>query len=184
MNKRTLFLDRDGVINHRIVGSYVRKWSEFEFMEGTLEALNTLKKYFSPIFVVTNQQGIAKGVMTEQDLQLLHTQMKEKIEKAGGVLDAIYYCKEHERENPPCRKPNIGMALQAQKDFPVINLNNAVMVGDSISDIEFGLRLDMQTVLITTKEDIDTQKLEKIKPQINYTCSSLLEFAQIIDCNS
>ncbi len=181
MKKPALFLDRDGVINRRIVGSYIRTWSEFEFLEGVLEALPILQKYFSPIVVVTNQQGIAKEIMTEADLQILHQQMLEAIQAKGGYIDKVYYCKEHHTKNALCRKPNIGMGLAAQKDFPNIDFSTATMVGDSVSDILFGKRLEMQTILITTKEDIDKVKLQTIKSEISYTTSSLLGFAKWID---
>lgn len=180
MNKKALFLDRDGVINARIRGGYVSKWEEFIFLEGVLEALSILKKHFSPIVVVTNQQGIAKELMTEKDLQLVHSKMKKTISENDAFLDHVYYCKEHHTANSSCRKPNTGMGLQAQKDFPNIDFKQAIMVGDSVSDLQFGLRLNMQTVLITTKEDIDQKALKEIQPFINYTCSSLLDFALLV----
>lgn len=177
MKKWTLFLDRDGVINDRIVGNYVRNWTEFEFMKGVLEAMPILARKFDCIVVVTNQQGIAKGIMTEDALNKVHAKMLEEIEKKGGRIDKVYFCAEHERENSPCRKPNVGMAKQAKSDFPRIDFDHAIMVGDSITDIEFGYNMNMKTVLVTTKIDIDQQKLERIKDKINYTYSDLCAFA-------
>ena len=181
MKKWTLFLDRDGVINDRIVGSYVRNWAEFEFMEGVLEAMPILARKFDCIVVVTNQQGIAKGIMTEDALNKVHASMLEEIEKKGGRIDKVYFCAAHERENSPCRKPNVGMAEQAKFNFPKINFDQAVMVGDSITDIEFGYNMNMKTVLVETKVDIDRQKLEIIKNKINYTYSDLCAFANNLD---
>lgn len=170
-------MDRDGVINDRIVGAYVRNWSEFEFLEGVLEAMPILARKFDCIVVVTNQQGIAKGLMTEEDLNKVHFSMVEAIEKRGGRIDKVYFCAQHERENPPCRKPNVGMAEAAKSDFPRIDFKQAIMVGDSISDIEFGYNMKMKTVLVTTKVDIDRTKLETIKDKIDYTYSDLPTFA-------
>ena len=181
MSEWTLFLDRDGVLNKRIVGSYVRNWSEFEFLDGVLEAMPILARKFKYIFVVTNQQGIAKGIMTAEDLELVHQQMQLEVEAQGGRFDAIYYCPEHERTNPRCRKPNTGMAEQAQSDFSDIDFNKAIMVGDSVSDIEFGKRMGMQTIFITTKEDIDPAKLAAIKPKIDHTFSSVAAFTHELD---
>lgn len=178
--KPSLFLDRDGVINKRIVGSYVRSWAEFEFLEGAREALATFVPIFDTIVVVTNQQGIAKGVMTEQDLINLHQKMLENIEQVGGKIDQVYYSKEHESTNPPDRKPNTGMGLKAQSDFPTIDFKNAWMVGDSVSDLEFGLRLGMKVALVTTKKDIDQERLQIIKEQINWQGDSLLAFANYL----
>jgi D-glycero-D-manno-heptose 1,7-bisphosphate phosphatase len=176
----TLFLDRDGVINKRIVGSYVRSWLEFEFLEGALEALSIFSSKFATIVVVTNQQGIAKGVMEEIDLIQLHEQMTVQIQANGGRIDNIYYSKGHESTNPPDRKPNIGMAKQAKIDFPKINFDNAWMVGDSVSDIEFGIRLGMKTALVQTKKDIDQKGLQRISKQINWKGESLRQFAEEI----
>lgn len=180
----SLFLDRDGVINKRIVGSYVRSWSEFEFLEGALDALSTFNSVFDTIVVVTNQQGIAKGVMTEQDLVDLHQQMLQEVEQAGGRIDQVYYSKEHESTNPPDRKPNIGMGLKAQADFPKIDFQNTWMVGDSVSDMVFGLKLGMKVALVTTKKDIDQKGLQSISEQINWKGESLEAFAIYIQAQS
>ena len=133
----TLFLDRDGVINKRLVGDYVKKWNDFEFLPGVLDAFATFSSYFDKIFIVTNQQGIGKGLMTEADLQQIHHQMIFEIEKAGGRIDGIYFCPDLKDSHSFMRKPNIGMALKAKKDFPMINFKNSVMVGDSVSDMLF-----------------------------------------------
>lgn len=87
----TLFLDRDGVINRRLVNDYVKSWTEFKFEAGTLEAVAKFSTVFGHIFVVTNQQGIAKGLMTEADLYAIHNQMIIEVEKAGGRIDQVYF---------------------------------------------------------------------------------------------
>lgn len=181
MNNWTLFLDRDGVINSRIIGSYVRNWGEFEFMDGALEAMPIFKEKFEQVVVATNQQGIAKGLMTATDLEKVHEQMLKAIAKAGGLIAKAYYCPLHERENPHCRKPNAGMAEQAQKDFPSINFTQSVMVGDSPSDIEFGHRLGMKTIFITTRQDIPNQELKDIQAKIDFTFDSLYSFSQYLE---
>ena len=86
----TLFLDRDGVINERIPGSYIKKWEDFQFLEGVREALAIFKETFGRIVVVTNQQGIGKGIMTEDDLAKVHTQMIEQIEIRDGRIGKAY----------------------------------------------------------------------------------------------
>ena len=143
-----LFLDRDGVINHRLKDDYVKNWGAFQFEVGSLEAIATFSKIFGFLFVVTNQQGIGKGLMQEADLQVLHRQMLLEIEKAGGRIDRIYHCPHLRSAHCPCRKPRIGMALQAQSDFPALDFSRSVMVGDTPSDIEFGKAAGMYTVFI------------------------------------
>ncbi len=144
----TLFLDRDGVINSRLVDDYVKSWTEFEFEAGALEAIVQFSAIFGRIFVVTNQQGIAKGFMTEQDLQVVHRQMVTAIERVGGRMDAVYFCPHWAKDNCGCRKPRTGMALQAKADFQEVDFARSVMVGDSPSDIEMGYLLGMKTVFI------------------------------------
>ncbi|MEI6575658.1 MAG: HAD family hydrolase [Bacteroidota bacterium] len=144
----SLFLDRDGVINKRIPGEYIKRWEEFEILPGTLEAISRFSELFGKIFVVTNQQGIGKGQMTENDLLIIHDQMLNSVTNAGGKIDKIYHCPDLEKSGSFCRKPQIGMALKAKKDYPSVNLKYAVMAGDSASDMKFGRDAGMITVLI------------------------------------
>ncbi len=180
MSYKSLFLDRDGVINQRLVGGYVRNWEEWTFLDGALEALVILARKFSPLVVVTNQQGVAKGWMTAEELAILHQQMIAAVEQAGGRIDAVYACMEHERDNPPCRKPNPGMARQAQAAFPTLELERSIMVGDSVSDLVFGQQLHMRTALITTKADLDQEAYAAIKAHIWGEFPSLYAFSQAI----
>lgn len=150
----TLFLDRDGVINQQLLDDYVKKWSEFKFKDNVLFSLKKLSALFGRIIIVTNQQGVGKGIMTVDELEIVHKKMKEEIEKAGGRIDRIYFCPKLEKENSEMRKPNQGMALQAKSDFPEIDFKRSIMVGDSISDMQFGKNAGMKTVLITVKNKI------------------------------
>ena len=147
-NDWTLFLDRDGVINQRLVDEYVRTPDEFHFFEGTLEALKVFAGLFGRIVIVTNQQGIGKGLMNENELEVVHSSMLADINKAGGKIDKIYHCAGLSHTRPFCRKPQIGMALKARKDFPEINFKKSIIAGDSKTDMQFGRRLKMKTILI------------------------------------
>jgi len=153
----TLFLDRDGVINERIVGDYVKRVEDFHFMPGAIDAIVQFSKMFQRIIVVTNQQGIGKGLMTERNLLDVHRYMQSEVEKHGGKLDAVYFAPQLSAENSELRKPNIGMAKQAQTDFPEIDFSKAVMIGDSDSDIVFGQKAGMITVKL---DNVDTCKSE------------------------
>ncbi len=146
-----LFLDRDGVINRRLPGAYVRWPEEFELLPGVPEAISQFRKWFDRIVVVTNQQGIGKGLMTEKDLQLVHRHLKNKLEKAEAWLDQIYYCPHLATAGCKCRKPRPGMAEQAKTEFPEISYSNSLMVGDSPSDMEFGKNLGMSVALISSR---------------------------------
>ena len=157
----TLFLDRDGVINRRLPGTYVKRWEDFEFTFRAKEAINIFGKYFDTIVVVTNQQCIGKGELTVAELDTIHNNMKKEIESAGGFIDKVYYCPNLKAENSPCRKPNPGMGWIAKKDFPKINFQESIMVGDSFSDMEFGWQLGTKTVFIEGKEE-ETERTRQI----------------------
>jgi histidinol-phosphate phosphatase family protein len=174
---KTLFLDRDGVINVRLIDDYVKQWEEFEFEEGALEAISIFAKYFDTIVVVSNQQGVSKGLMSEQDLISIHKKMKQEIENKGGRIDEIYYCTALRKENHFCRKPQVGMGLRARKQFKSIRFKQSIMVGDSTSDMQFGKRLKMQTIFISESIE-DTRKYHK---WIDKRFDSLIDYAKHLE---
>jgi len=145
----SLFLDRDGVINRRIPGDYIRKWKDFEFLPGVRESIAVFNKHFGKIFIVTNQQGIGKGLMSERELEDIHNQMTEEIQFEGGRIQKIYHSPFREEEKSVFRKPNPGMARKAKIDFPEIDFQKSLMIGDSISDMQFGKNSGMFTIFIT-----------------------------------
>jgi D-glycero-D-manno-heptose 1,7-bisphosphate phosphatase len=147
----TLFLDRDGVINKRPIDDYVRRWDKFEFLDGVLESIATLSGIFGRIVIVTNQAGIGKGLMTEIELRSIHIQMVQSIYLAGGRIDRVYYCPNIPTDNSLFRKPYTGMGFLARAEYPEIDFERSVMVGDSISDMQFGKKLGMKTVFIEGK---------------------------------
>ena len=147
-NFDTLFLDRDGVINVKLQGKYVQSFSEFEFISGSLSAISKLSQLFFRVIIITNQQGIGKGIMTEVDLNTLHFKMQQKIEYYGGRIDKIYYCPHLESDNCLCRKPRPGMIKNAIIDFPEIKIDHSYLVGDSDSDIEAGRIMQLKTIKV------------------------------------
>ena len=148
-----IVLDRDGVINRKLPNDYVKNIPEFVLLDGVCEAIEKCSQIFKYIFLVTNQQGIGKGLMTECDLTVIHDFMQEKL---NHRITKIYYAPQLEKEHSEMRKPSIGMALQAKKEFPDIDFSKSVMVGDSSSDMLFGQNAGMKTVFITNgaKKDI------------------------------
>jgi histidinol-phosphate phosphatase family protein len=148
----TLFLDRDGVINERLPDDYVKSWEQFRFIDGTLEAINIFSKYFGRIVVVSNQQGVGKGLMPASVLDLIHKKMQLAVAEAGGKIDRVYYSPYLKSEKHITRKPAIGMGLKARQDFNEISFKKSIMAGDSFSDVLFGKRLGMKTVLIGERD--------------------------------
>lgn len=146
----TLFLDRDGVINRHRPDDYVKTTGEFEFLPRTLEALRLLAGAFPRIFIVTNQRGVGKGLMTQQELDDIHAHMLREITRAGGRIDHIYICTDVDKDSPR-RKPHPGMAFEAQRDFPEVDLRRSLLAGDSLSDLLFARNAGMDAVFIDTK---------------------------------
>lgn len=147
----SIFLDRDGVLNVLRRNDYVKTPAELELLPGVSEAMQILRSHFLHIFIVTNQQGIGKGLMTETDLAAIHAKLTDAM---PGCIDHIYHCSELESAHSFRRKPNIGMALQARHDYPDIRLKESVMVGDSMTDMLFGRRAGMATVLVGDNSDV------------------------------
>lgn len=144
----TLFLDRDGVINRRLPDDYVKEWNDFVFLPGVLHAISIFTQYFGNIFIVTNQQGIGKGLMTESQLADIHREMLAKIEAHGGKISRIYHCPELRDSGSVFRKPEIGMGMQAKKNFPEVDFKRSMMAGDTLSDLQFAHNLKMLGILI------------------------------------
>ena len=171
----TLFLDRDGVINHEKDNDYILNWGEFVFYPESLEALPLLASHFRRIILVTNQKGIGKGLMSEADLTNIHGHMLDEIETRGGRIDRIYFCSDLDNLSPN-RKPQPGMAFQAQKDAPEIIFGKSIMVGNRLSDMQFGRNAGMHTVfLATTHPDVSYPN-----PLIDLRVDTLLEFARLL----
>lgn len=171
----SLFLDRDGVINEDKPGSYIFSTDEFVFMHGAPGLFKKLTERFRFLFVATNQRGVGRGLMTEETLTAIHQKMKAGIEAAGGRLDAIYYATAVDNRDVQ-RKPNPGMALQAKNDFPPVNFSKSIMVGNNVSDMQFGRSAGMFTVFVrTTNKEIGPPH-----PDIDLFFDSLKDFAKAL----
>lgn len=168
---KALFLDRDGVLNVLRHNDYVKCPDELVILPGVKEAMALLRKHYDLILIVTNQQGIGKGLMTEADLTAVHAKLQEAL---GDTVDRIYHCPELERAHSFRRKPNIGMALQAHRDYPELRLKESVMVGDSMTDMLFGRRAGMQTVLVGDNSDVWQQQPHLVDRRY----PTLLDYAQ------
>lgn len=171
----TLFLDRDGVINIEKEGSYIFNQNEFIFYDNTLLALALLSKFFGRIFIVTNQRGVGKKLMTLDDLHAIHQYMQSQIELANGKVDQIFFCTDIE-EDSENRKPNPGMAFQAKKQFPETDFLKSIMVGNKLSDMQFGRNAGMKTVFVATTHPETPYPHENI----DLRCNDLLDFATAI----
>jgi len=172
---RAVFLDRDGVINHEKENDYILKWSEFEFYPGVTEAIRLLSEKFITLIVISNQRGVGRGLMSENELLDIQRRMRSEIEKNGGRIDKMYYCTATDPRHF-YRKPNPGMALQAAKDFPAIDLAKTIMIGNKLSDMKFGRNAGTYTVYLKT-----THPNEALPhADIDLVFNSLIDFAKAL----
>ena len=171
----SLFLDRDGVLNHDKVGSYIFNTAEFRFYDGVLEAMKIFNRIFAHIIIVTNQRGVGRGLMTELALMEIHNKMLCETEAAGGRIDAIYYATSTDDDHPE-RKPHRGMALKAKAEFEEIDFNKSIMVGNNLSDMEFARNNGMHAVFVQTTQP----EMAPPHPLIDLAFNSLLKFAEAL----
>lgn len=151
MDADTLLLDRDGVINRWLPGDYVTSWDKFTFLPGILESLRKWAGHFRHIFLVTNQRGVGKGRMTQEQLEAVHARMLAEIAAAGGRIDGIYLCTALSDDDPR-RKPNRGMFNEILAAYPEVRPEKTVMLGDSRYDREFAANCGIGFVLMETAE--------------------------------
>ena len=150
--KPALFLDRDGVLNED--QGYVHRWEDFRWIAGAKETVAAFNRAGWLVIVVTNQSGVGRGYYAEDDMHALHARMREELAATGAHIDAIYHCPQHpdaplqryRHPDPPNRKPNPGMLLQAMADWP-IDAERSLMIGDKPSDLEAAERAGVKAVL-------------------------------------
>ncbi|MFY9746773.1 MAG: HAD family hydrolase [Acidobacteriaceae bacterium] len=172
---RTVFLDRDGVINRKPPeGAYISTWSDFHFLPGAESALATLHRSGRRVIVVSNQRGIALGYYTAADVHALHDRLQEHIGTHGAKIDAFYYCP-HDKEQCDCRKPGPGLFLQAFRDFKEASPASSVMIGDSLSDIEAATRLGIHSIFIQGDPETRKPGAEEAAALADAVSGSLLE---------
>jgi D-glycero-D-manno-heptose 1,7-bisphosphate phosphatase len=142
-----VFLDRDGVINRLVRGDYVRRWADFTFEPGAIDALSRLHRAGAALFVVTNQRGIARGLVDPTDLADVHRRMAAALAAGGAPLDGVYVCP-HDVGACDCRKPAGGLFEQARQAHAWIDYRRSEMIGDSFTDLQAGHRLGMRNWLV------------------------------------
>jgi D-glycero-D-manno-heptose 1,7-bisphosphate phosphatase len=149
---KTVFLDRDGVINKKVEG-YVTTIEEFQMLSDVPEAIKILKQKKFKVIVITNQSAINRGFLTHQKLEEIHRFMKKQLLENSTQIDAIYYCPHKPEENCNCRKPKPGMLNEVIKKFD-IDIKNSWFIGDSESDIEAAKEVGIKSIKIQTNSSI------------------------------
>ncbi len=171
---RVAFLDRDGVLNAKAPnGGYVTAPGDVALLPGAGRAVRILNDLDVRVVVVTNQRGIALGLMDEDDLARVHETLASALDDAGARLDGILYCP-HGRGCCDCRKPEVGMFRRACDEVSGVTLERAVMIGDARTDMEAAARLDIPGVLIA-EPDSNTARTVAREVGVAHVAPSLIE---------
>ena len=177
---RTVFLDRDGVLNKKMPeGQYVTRSEEFHLLPGAAEAIARLNGKGLRVILVSNQRGIALGLYRASEVDSIHAGLRRSLESRGASLNGIYYCP-HDNGQCACRKPMPGLFEQAVMNFPDINAQSSMMIGDSLSDMEFGRRLGMMRILIEGDPARRKPGFEQARELADFTCASLAEAVDLL----
>lgn len=148
MKNKAIFLDRDGIVNVRLVNEYVKTIEEFDFENNIFDILKVLKEKGYLLILITNQQGVGKKLMNLNDLMKIHRYMQSKIlENCAFELDDIFFCTDLKNSGSFRRKPAPGMILEAIEKWN-INPIESYMIGDSISDVIAGKKAGTKTILL------------------------------------
>lgn len=168
MKRKAIFFDRDGIVNIRPVGDYIKSIEEFRLLPDFLDFFAKIKQKGYLAILISNQQGVGKGIMSEDDLAFLDEYMQNEISiRLGTNFDDTYYCTALAEEKSPRRKPEPGMLLEAI-EYWNIDPAQSWMVGDSPNDIIAGQKAGVKTILVTSEEPS-----EEVKPDI--ICKNLSE---------
>ncbi|MFC1685679.1 D-glycero-alpha-D-manno-heptose-1,7-bisphosphate 7-phosphatase [Nanoarchaeota archaeon] len=150
---RAIFLDRDGVVcedtNMFYQGTPLLKPEDFKWIPGSKEALKLLSNLEFKVALVTNQSIINKGLLSEEEFLKTNNSLYGEMSKNNINIERIYYCKHTPKENCECRKPKIGLLIQAEKELGV-SLKDCYVIGDKTSDIKMGEDAGCKTILVKT----------------------------------
>lgn len=181
--QRAIFLDRDGTINHD--PGYIKDPSEIIILAGVAEGIKKLKEDFGfKMIVISNQAGVAKGLMTCDDVEAVNLRINELLMIEGASIDAFYYCPHHPDVDSPeksiCRKPSPFMIVQAAEDFK-IDLSHSYMFGDKSSDVECGINAGLKTVLLISESiEKEISTLHNLGKKPNFTAANFNEACDFV----
>ncbi len=146
--KPTVFLDRDGVLNRRIDGGYVTRWADFVLLPGVVPALRQLHHCGFQLIIVSNQAGVAKGVLQRETLEEITRRSLQQFQAGGGQIDAAFFCLHQPSDLCECRKPKPGLLRAAARSLP-IDFSRSFLIGDSLADVLAGTAVGCATVYLT-----------------------------------
>ena len=154
MSRPCLFLDRDGVINVKLPdGAYVRTWDEFRLIPAAVDWVRLFNTVGYLVVVVTNQRGVARGLIRPEDLDDIHARMTAELARRGARVDGVLVCP-HEEATCDCRKPRPGLIREAQRRWD-IDLGRSLLIGDSESDRQLAVNCGLHFLLARDGHIVD-----------------------------
>lgn len=185
MNPGGIFLDRDGTVNQEV--NFLTSPEGLELIPRSASAIHEANQLGFRVFIVTNQSGIARGLLTEDQLAHIHRVLIEKLREEDARIDAVYYCPHHPEGEESlfavdcsCRKPNTGMVERAQREFP-LDLKRSFVIGDRLIDIQLGNNAGIPAILVLTgygKEELD--RCRQAGARIEHVAADLYDAMQYI----
>lgn len=176
----TVFLDRDGVINEKMPeGHFVRSVLDLRLLPGVPKSIQRLNCAGIRVIVVTNQRGVALGLYPAHNVKQIHEALASQIQPFGAHVDGFYFCP-HNKNECNCRKPKTGLFKQACADFPLIDPKTSIMIGDSLSDVEFAKSVGMPAIFIRGPRETQKHGAELGSWLAQLTCESLSEAVDLI----
>lgn len=148
-----MLLDRDGTINQQVIGDYVRTPEQLHLIPGAGEAIARINGARIPVVVLTNQRGVARGLMGRGELDAVHTRLAEMLAEAGAHLEGIAVCP-HAAGECRCRKPEVGLFEEALRRAPWADPSRCLMVGDMPSDLDPARQLGMRTASVDSQRGL------------------------------
>jgi len=180
MNRRAVFLDRDGVINRTMPGDgYVTRWEDMHFLPGISRSVALLNQAGFRVIVVTNQRCVAKGLITSHGLDALHRRMCEWLAAEGAKVDGVYYCPHEKQPACNCRKPAAGMLFEAARAHH-IDLTASWMIGDKEIDVEAGKNAGCKTARLLISNEIKQTKADVVAQSLLEAINHILHRDKII----
>ena len=183
MTGKYVFIDRDGVINKDCFGvteyGYVTRWEDFQFLPRVPEAFKRFTDAGYKTVIISNQQCVGKGYLTEEELNKITQKMICQIEENGGKVHDVNYCLHLKEEECGCRKPDPGLFRIAKEKLGIEKIEGSFYVGDTQRDIQAGKAAGLHTILVLSgkgsREDAETWEY---KP--DYICADLYEAAELV----
>lgn len=186
--KKAIFLDRDGTLNVDV--GYLHKLADLELFPWTVDALRLLKRAGYELVIVTNQSGIAHGLIDPPFVQVCHDEMRRRLQAGGADLDALYFCPHHPRGTVLgldidclCRKPAPGMIEDAVRDRG-IDPKQSWVVGDKWLDVQLGHAVGARSILVRTGWGAEQERLRPAGQQVEAVCDNLMHAVSVILANS